>query len=199
MSIFEDTDIVFGIAGLPGDAGVTTGWAGTTESRLTALENAGAITTYAALTDVDTTGLATGMLAVWDGSDWIVKQPWEVMGGFVVTVPLGDGTNVITSSEPPATFAVPGDCQLVGFEIEGDVSGSIILNTATAAGGSTSYSDIDGSFPVSLSSSQVRVVTTLVGWTQDLSAFDKVRTTVTGSPVSVKAVTVSYRFARTGV
>lgn len=200
MSVFEDTDIVFGIAGLPGDPGVTAGQIGTLTARVTALESAGSVADYADLGDVDLTGLADGDIAVWDAGDsaWVVVQPWEVIGGFDVSIALGDGTNVITNTEPAAIFAVPVGWALAGFEVEGNVSGSITLNTARAAAGSTSYTDIDGSAPVSLSAAQNRVDTTLTGWTKTGSAHDKIKTTVTGSPATITSLTVAYRFTRTG-
>lgn len=198
---FSDTETVWGVPGPPGDGSVTSGQIGSITSRLTALEEAGAITTYAALTDVDTTDLADGMLAVWDatGEEWVVANPWEVIGGFDVTIQLGDGTNVITNTEPAVTFSVPVGWELAGYEAEGDTSGSITLDTARAAAGSTSYTSIDGSAPINLSAQQVRVDTTLTGWTKTGSAHDKIKTTVTGTPSSITSLTVIYRFARTGV
>lgn len=198
---FSDAEMLWGVGGPPADEGISAGAFGTLVARVTALEAAGTVTTYAALTDVDPDGLDDGMLAVWDATaeKWKMVQPWEVIGGFDVSIALGDGTNVITNTEPAVTFAVPVGWELAGFEIESTVSGSITLNTARAAAGSTSYTDIDGSAPVSLSAATNRVDTILTGWTKTGAAHDKIKTTVTGSPSSVTNVTVIYRFVRTGV
>ena len=85
---------------------------------------------------------------------------------------------------------------MIGFEVEADVSGTITLDTKRASAGSTSYSDIDAAAPVSLSSAQNRVDTTLTGWTTSMSQYDKIRTQVLGVPSSVRRVQVHYRFSK---
>jgi hypothetical protein len=115
----------------------------------------------------------------------------------VVTLTFGDSINVLTSGEPVQDFVVPETCTLVGTEVWADASGSITFNSAKAASGSVSFTDIDASAPINLSSQQTKTPdTTLTGWTTAITQYDKIRTNVTGSPGTVKRVWVSYRFTK---
>lgn len=113
------------------------------------------------------------------------------------TVNLGDGTNVITSSEPYVYVTVPYACTITGWYIRSDVSGSITTVVDRATSGSSSFSNIDGTEPPLLSSAAVNSDTSLSTWTTSLAAFDSLRFSVTGSPSGVKRVAVFIRLSRT--
>lgn len=113
------------------------------------------------------------------------------------TVNFGDGVNTITASEPPVYVTVPYACTVTGWEARGNTTGSITFVVDRAATGSSSYTNIDGSEPPSLSSASFNSDVSLSTWTTSLSARDTLKIYVTGSPTSITRASVFIRLSRT--
>jgi hypothetical protein len=113
-----------------------------------------------------------------------------------VTANFGDGTNVITSSEPAVYITVPYSCTISLWEVRSSISGSITFVVDRAVTGSSTFTNIDGSEPPLLSSASFNSDTSLSSWTTSLAARDTLRITVSGSPTGVVRAAVFIRFNR---
>jgi len=86
---------------------------------------------------------------------------------------------------------------VTGWEARGNTTGSITFVVDRAATGSSSYTNIDGSEPPSLSSASFNSDVSLSTWTTSLSARDTLKIYVTGSPTSITRASVFIRLSRT--
>lgn len=121
---------------------------------------------------------------------------------FGLTVNMGDGTNVITSSEPACAVKVPFACTVTAWEVVSvdGTSGSItvIVERAPTATPAT-FTEISGSSDPNLSSATNNKDTAISGDWSDvtLDADDWLRFSVSGSPSSVKRIAVALTLTRT--
>ena len=114
-----------------------------------------------------------------------------ITGGFSVN--LGDGTNVITSTEPPVYLRLPVGVTWTRWDIQSDVSGSLVVEVARATNAApNTFSSIAGTKKPTLSGAQDASETDLTtGWgDDDTDAGDRIRFTVSGTPASVRRVAV---------
>lgn len=111
---------------------------------------------------------------------------------FGVTVNLGDGTNVLTSSEPFVLIYFPVAVTITGNHLDADASGSVTLGIGKSASGDpTSFTSIVASAPPTLSSAQSSSDTTLTGWTTSIEAGRWLKVTVTGTPSTIKRLALA--------
>lgn len=115
---------------------------------------------------------------------------------YAATIVIGDGVNVIQSTEPSVYFAVPEAFTLLSIEYRADVVGALTTNTAKAASGSASFTDIDGANPLAISTPATGVKTDLSGWTVSTNQFDVYRTNVPANATSITQVVITYRFSK---
>jgi hypothetical protein len=117
-----------------------------------------------------------------------------------VSMVIGDGTNVITSSEPAVDVEIPETCTLVRASIEriSGSAGNLRVNLAKAAAASTSYSNIDGSDPLALVSASLLDKTSFTGWTLPVTQYDKIRLTVDAAvtPTLITRARISLAFTK---
>lgn len=114
-----------------------------------------------------------------------------------ISVNVGNGSDVIASTEPAIYVEIPFACTLTGWMVQGDVSGSITFNVARAVSGSSTYSNIHGSNPPALSSAQTNSSTSMGTWTTSITANQKLRITLNGSATSITRAACALRFTRT--
>jgi hypothetical protein len=116
-----------------------------------------------------------------------------------LTVDLGDGINVITSSEPPVYVKLPFACTVTAWDVIADVSGSItVLVHRAPTATPTTWTEISGASDPALSSQQSASDSAIAGDWGDvtLDANDWLRFTVSGSPATVKRVAVALTLTR---
>jgi hypothetical protein len=114
-----------------------------------------------------------------------------------ITVNVGNGSDVITSSEPAIYVEIPFAATLTGWMVQNDVSGTITFNVAKAVSGSSTYTDIDGSNPPATSAATTNSSVNMSSWTTAVTANSKLKITVSGSVTSVKRSACAIRFNRT--
>jgi len=114
-----------------------------------------------------------------------------------ITVNVGNSVDVILSSEPVIYVEFPFACDLTGWMVQGDVSGTIAFAVAKASSGSSSFSNIHGSNHPRLSAAQTASSTDMSSWTASITANQKLRISVTGTTTSIKRASCSLRFTRT--
>lgn len=119
-----------------------------------------------------------------------------VVTGFSVN--LGDGTNVITSSEAFVLARMPVAFTWTAWYIQADASGSIVVEVERATSGSpTSFSSIAGTAKPTLSSAQSNSDTSLASWGDTTTdAGDIIKVYVSGTPSTVKRVAVHFALTR---
>ena len=94
-----------------------------------------------------------------------------------------------------ATVEVPRGCNIVNWTVEGDASGSIVVDVTRAAGAVPSASIVGTGNKPTLASAQYATAAPS-GWTStDLAAGDIIGFAVSGTPATVKRVTVTLRVA----
>jgi hypothetical protein len=106
-----------------------------------------------------------------------------------MTFILGDGTNVITSAEPPQIVRLPVAHTVVRWDMEGDASGTITLEVDRAASGTpTSFSSIAGSEKPALAgpAQTASDATPFASGDTTLDAADRLKISVSGTPTVVK-------------
>lgn len=113
------------------------------------------------------------------------------------SVNLGNGSDVITSSEPPVFVTIPYGATITGWRMRSSVSGSITLVVAKAATGSSTFTTISGSEAPSLSSQTFNSDTSLSTWTTAVTANDCLKFTVTGTPATVVRVECALTMTKT--
>jgi hypothetical protein len=114
------------------------------------------------------------------------------------TVNLGDGTNVLTSSEPFVLIYFPVQVTITEVHLNADASGSATLGIAKSGSGApTSFTSIVASAPPTLSSQQSSSDTTLTGWTTTVEAGRWLKVTVTGTPATIKRLAMGLVMTRT--
>jgi hypothetical protein len=130
-------------------------------------------------------------------------QPAEGNHGHTTTVGfsinLGDGVNVITSSEPPVYVRLPVAYTWTRWDIQADASGTIVVEVDRATDGSPdSFSSIAGTAKPMLSGpAQSASDSSLASWGDtSTDAGDRIRFTVSGTPSVVKRVAVHITATR---
>jgi hypothetical protein len=117
-----------------------------------------------------------------------------------VSFVMGNGTDVLTSSEPAVDVELPEACTLARATVErvAGSAGNVRLNVAKAAAGSTSYSNIDASDPLELSAASLSTETGFTGWTTSMTQYDKLRFTIDGAvtPTNITRLRVSLTFTK---
>jgi hypothetical protein len=197
MGVFDEADIIFGQAGLPG-ANAPVGQIGAIESRLTDLEALpvppDSITDLA---DVDLTGIAAGDRLKWDGAKVVRETPGSTTLVFRLQLILDGGGAAITTGVK-GDIVIPAACTLIpNAVILADASGSISVDVwrdTYANYPPTSGDSITGGNPLVLAS-QAKNTNNLAGWTTALAADDVLRFNVT-SAATVQRVTISLRAQR---
>lgn len=114
-----------------------------------------------------------------------------------ITVNAGNGSDVITSSEPAIYIEIPFACELTGWMVQNDVSGSITYNVAKANYASSSFTNIHGTNQPKTTSAQTNASTDMSTWTTAIAMNQKLRISISGSPTSVKRSGCALRFLRT--
>lgn len=141
-----------------------------------------------------------------DGTTWSTAfDPGGLAG--TTTFPLetfiGDGTNVITAGSK-AYIHVPAACTITSVVALADVSGSVAVEvrrctyTNFDAGGThpVTGDKISASAPVTISGATKSKDSTLTGWTLALAADDVLELVVTGSPATIKRLTIDFVVTR---
>jgi hypothetical protein len=130
-------------------------------------------------------------------------QPAEGNHGHTTTVGmsvnLGDGVNVITSSEPPVYVRLPVAYTWTRWDIQADASGTIVVEVDRATNASPdSFSSIAGTAKPTLSGpAQSASDSSLASWGDTTTdAGDRIRFTVSGTPSVVKRVAVHITATR---
>lgn len=119
------------------------------------------------------------------------------IGGFSIN--LGDGTNVITSTEAFVLVRMPVAFTLTEWRIQADASGSIVCEVERAAQATPStFSSVAGTAKPTLSSAQsANDGGSLTGWGDATwDAGDIIKVYVSGSPSTVKRVGVHFAGTR---
>lgn len=110
------------------------------------------------------------------------------------SVNLGDGSNVITSSEPFVLVKIPTALTLTAWYIQADASGSIVCEVDRAANGTpTTFSSIAGTAKPTLSAAQSANDASLASWGDTtIDALDILKIYVSGTPSTVKRVAIHF-------
>lgn len=139
-----------------------------------------------------------GLSETYDGGDDTLTVVVAVVG--VVTglsAPIGNGSDVIATSEPETVVVVPFAATITAASLDADQSGDLEVEWERAASGTpTTFASLTASAPPTLSSAQSVTDTTLTGWTTSLAAGDRLRLTVTGTPATITRATASLTLAR---
>ena len=127
MGVFDESEIVWGQAGIPG-TGLTEGEKLDITTRLTDLEAVVVPSELSDMTDVDLTTdpPASGDLLQYDGTDWVPYTPvaFDVTFAFAFIID-GGGATITTGIK--GDISVPFDCTLHGWRLLADQSGSIVV------------------------------------------------------------------------
>lgn len=118
-----------------------------------------------------------------------------VVTGF--SVPVGNGTDVITSGEPMVLIHVPVAMTITGNRINADAVGDLVFGVAKSASGDpTSFASIVASAPPTLSSAQSSSDDILTGWTTTVEADRWLKVTVTGTPATITRASLALVLTR---
>lgn len=198
MPELRDATVRIGVAGLNG-TGITSGEKLDITTRLTAIEGTTIPAVLNDLTDADTVTVApvTGDLLEYDGTNWVPSTPASTTLAFAIPFAMGDGSTAI-----PATFSIPWQglyipaaCTITGYAMDADGAVSVVIERALAATPRT-YAVISGSETPTLAAAGTTSDTSLTTWTTALAAGDRIRATVTGTPVAWSA-TLNLLLTRT--
>jgi hypothetical protein len=114
-----------------------------------------------------------------------------------VSIPVGNGTDVLATTEPETVVVVPFAATITGASLDADQSGDLEVEWERAAAGTpTTFVSLTAAAPPTLTGAQSVTDTTLAGWTTGLAAGDRLRLTVTGTPATITRATASLTLTR---
>ncbi len=108
-----------------------------------------------------------------------------------------DGGGATITAGVKGDLTIPFACNITGWRITGDQSGSIAFTVGRATYANfPTFTTISGSEKPTLSTAQKNEDLTLTTWTTSLAAGDVLRFTADATPATVQRVTVTLLYTR---
>lgn len=146
------------------------------------------------------TTLTAAGRAILDDADATAQKATLGLNAIVTgfSVVLGNGVDVITASEPVQIIRIPFAATWTRWDIQADVSGSIVVEVERATDAApTTFSSIAGTAKPTLAAAQSASDTALTNWGDTTTdAGDRIRVSVSGTPATVKRVAVHVTMTR---
>ncbi len=116
---------------------------------------------------------------------------------YILPYVIDGGGGTLTTGVKAGRIAIPNTSTILGYVIEGDPSGSVVVAIERATGVGTVWTEITGGGAArpTLTAGVIASSTTLTGWTTALAALDRLRFNVI-SATTVTQVTLNLRLQR---
>jgi hypothetical protein len=197
MPELRDATVTIGVPGLNG-TGLTGGEKTTINNRLDALEALTPPVNITDLADVDLSGIATGDLLQYDGTDIVPYTPAAIVVPFVLPFILDGGSSTIATGVWYDTgILINFAATITGWHVQAtetrgstDACDLVVTVLKATTGAPTTWTAISGTEKPTLSNQSTNSDTSLSTWTTALSSFDRLRVSVDSGTAKFATVSI---------